>query len=181
MVTSAPFLAPKNPYTEKANYLYENRKIGFLLSLLKTEEKKAVFLEKIQQLEQYRNEGQRTLFTDLFVHIEDQILGQTEEKAVEQTVFSVFDSGSERAKAPRTAAYQTSTLSTIFSFGEEGERMRKSIRETFFNKAPFDRYFQYLSGIGPIGLIDRLNGHLLSRSLDRQYERLKGYWIQAYA
>ncbi|HQC38317.1 MAG TPA: hypothetical protein PLF98_08420, partial [Thermotogota bacterium] len=70
---------------------------------------------------------------------------------------------------------------TIFSFGEEGERMRKSIRETFFNKALFDRYFQYLSGIGPIGLIDRLNGHLLSRSLDRQYERLKGYWIQAYA
>ncbi len=181
MVTSAPFLAPKNPYTEKANYLYENRKIGFLLSLLKTEEKKAVFLEKIQQLEQYRNEGQRVLFADLFAQIEDQILGQSENTATGQTVFSIFDSGLEQTKAPRTAVYQTTTLSALFSFGEEGERMRKSIRETLFSKAPFDRYFQYLSGIGPIGMIDRLNGHLLSRSLDRQYERLKGYWIQAYA
>jgi len=181
MVTSAPFLTPKNPYSEKANHLYENRKIGFLLSLLKTEEKRAVFLEKIQQLEQYRNEGRRVLFADLFAQIEDQILGQSEDTATGQRVFSIFGSGLEQTKAPRTAVYQTTTLSTLFSFGEEGEKMRKSIRETLFSKAPVDRYFQYLSGVGPVGVIEKLSGRLFSRSVDRQYESMKGHWIQAYA
>jgi len=164
MVTAAPFLVPKNPYSDKANTLYENRRIGFLLSLLKTEDKKAVFLEKIQQLEQYRKAGHRALFMDLFAQIEYQLFG-----------------GFERTKAPRTVAYQTITLSSIFSFGEEGEKKRQSIRETVFGKAPLDRYFQYLSGIGPVGMIDRINNHLVSRSVDRGYESMKGYWILAYA
>jgi len=181
MVTAAPFLVPKNPYSDKANTLYENRRIGFLLSLLKTEDKKAVFLEKIQQLEQYRKAGHRALFMDLFAQIEDQLLGQSDETAAEAFAFSFFDGGFERTKAPRTVAYQTITLSSIFSFGEEGEKKRQSIRETVFGKAPLDRYFQYLSGIGPVGMIDRINNHLVSRSVDRGYESMKGYWILAYA
>jgi hypothetical protein len=176
MVSAATPSVQRDVFAEKASSLYKDRKIGYLLSTLKKDGRESFFLGKIQTLEQLKNSGELEEFDFLFDEINNEIRNKKK-----TTIQTLFETGGTDSQAPAfTKTYDTHIEPEIFQLSTAGELERKTIRERlaerYFNKG----YYQYLSGIGPVGIFEKLNGRILSRLSDRQFDALKGHWISAY-